>query len=440
MWAIYNGMNTETIFTSYRAVEQYLQLIDTATGAKPMPEVSLKGIDTFLMSQIVACHPAAPSIIDLAGDATLGASTIFWASQGTSLTKVFSGRAHWQPARPDWSDWVVAALETLGLSKEKQIFLGEPLDQPESWQAVANRLNKLAPLIVAVAYAGESPLDVEQRLQWLVGLHEDAIVLLLSVGLTGDSPVIGGALCLTGNDSLRRLVLLREVSPFFGASELGILFRRDNQHITDTLMRLRELYDGNFSFISLMENNHKMSETLKAEMQTLRLAYDSSLALTPPINAPKSLSLRPPSFMVRAKEIGIGYTNQILRRQAIQYKASYLKCTLPRRMQVLSTYEGELLLRNDSGATWSTPPGSKKGYSVSYHWRTPDGTLLIKEGRRSPLPSRIEPGQSVIANFGVTTPDEPGDYILELDLIHEGVAWFSDAGVVSPSFAINVQK
>jgi hypothetical protein len=39
------------------------------------------------------------------------------------------------------------------------------------------------------------------------------------------------------------------------------------------------------------------------------------------------------------------------------------------------------------------------------------------------------PGQSVTALLRVEAPRTAGDLTLAIDLVHEGVAWFSDEGV-----------
>jgi hypothetical protein len=40
----------------------------------------------------------------------------------------------------------------------------------------------------------------------------------------------------------------------------------------------------------------------------------------------------------------------------------------------------------------------------------------------------VQPGETVTIEARIALPDEPGNYTLELDLVHEGVAWFKESG------------
>jgi len=49
---------------------------------------------------------------------------------------------------------------------------------------------------------------------------------------------------------------------------------------------------------------------------------------------------------------------------------------------------------------------------------------VVAEGPRAPLPLTLLPGATTLAPVSVLAPDAPGDYRLELGLVHEGVRWF----------------
>jgi hypothetical protein len=60
------------------------------------------------------------------------------------------------------------------------------------------------------------------------------------------------------------------------------------------------------------------------------------------------------------------------------------------------------------------------------HWRDPHGTLLVRDDGRAPLPFTVPPAGEGPFDLLVTAPRERGRYLLELDLVQQDVAWFSE--------------
>ncbi len=56
------------------------------------------------------------------------------------------------------------------------------------------------------------------------------------------------------------------------------------------------------------------------------------------------------------------------------------------------------------------------------------GLLLNRDWSRHWLPHAVRPGESVRLNLELTAPLDPGDYILRIDGVLEGVTWFQDVG------------
>jgi hypothetical protein len=81
-------------------------------------------------------------------------------------------------------------------------------------------------------------------------------------------------------------------------------------------------------------------------------------------------------------------------------------------------------VQNQGSAAWPWGLDQPPDIRVSYHWWSAAGDLVDYEGRRSPLPCRLAPGESTIVPVWVHAPAEPGAYVLELDLVHEHVRWF----------------
>jgi hypothetical protein len=74
--------------------------------------------------------------------------------------------------------------------------------------------------------------------------------------------------------------------------------------------------------------------------------------------------------------------------------------------------------------TWPWGDLQRPEIRVSYRWRNTDGTLRVPDGLRTPFPCSVGPGEQVIVPVGVMPPEEPGNFILEFDLVHELVRWF----------------
>jgi hypothetical protein len=64
---------------------------------------------------------------------------------------------------------------------------------------------------------------------------------------------------------------------------------------------------------------------------------------------------------------------------------------------------------------------------LTYRWLRPDGAVHIADGVRTFLPCPLEPGAEAVVPVTVVAP-ATGAYVLELDLVHEGVRWF-DCGL-----------
>jgi len=88
-------------------------------------------------------------------------------------------------------------------------------------------------------------------------------------------------------------------------------------------------------------------------------------------------------------------------------------------------------VENRGEATWRWGLDQQPLVRVSHHWRTPGGDVTRYEGLRSPLQSTLRPGDSAIIPVWVEAPDEEGDHLLEIDLVHEHVRWF-EAPLIVP--------
>jgi SAM-dependent methyltransferase len=101
-------------------------------------------------------------------------------------------------------------------------------------------------------------------------------------------------------------------------------------------------------------------------------------------------------------------------------------------VEVGSIAKLDALVRNASDEPWP----ADRFVNLANHWRGADGTLIRNDDGRTSLPATILPGAEVQASLEMRAPEVPGSYLLELDLVIEGVAWFADRG--SPTATVSV--
>ena len=96
-------------------------------------------------------------------------------------------------------------------------------------------------------------------------------------------------------------------------------------------------------------------------------------------------------------------------------------------------------VKNASDILWlvyGTGEGVKYRVAVGDAWLDKDGKLITSMDGRYGLPADLRPGREVEVPLVITAPANPGKYILQLDMVQEGVTWFQDKG--SPVLKVNV--
>ena len=88
----------------------------------------------------------------------------------------------------------------------------------------------------------------------------------------------------------------------------------------------------------------------------------------------------------------------------------------------------EVAVRNLGGETW--PPGHHAAplIRLAYRWLTADGAETVEpEGLRTPFEETVAPDEQTVVMLAVASPEKPGEYVLEVDVVHEHVRWFGAA-------------
>ena len=89
-----------------------------------------------------------------------------------------------------------------------------------------------------------------------------------------------------------------------------------------------------------------------------------------------------------------------------------------------------VLVRNVSLISWPSVGDDDGRYVITVHsrWQRPDGTNVSDSHDGQPVFYGLDPGDVAGITLTVTAPDTAGEYRLVIDVVQEGVSWFSDKG------------
>ncbi|MBI1748412.1 MAG: class I SAM-dependent methyltransferase [Acidobacteria bacterium] len=95
-----------------------------------------------------------------------------------------------------------------------------------------------------------------------------------------------------------------------------------------------------------------------------------------------------------------------------------------------STFPIIAKITNLSSSAWYPCGNSDNRFTINLgnHWLDQDQNLIVLDDGRAALTGVLLPNQEVDLELYVNAPNQPGRYILELDLVQEQVAWFTEKG------------
>ena len=99
---------------------------------------------------------------------------------------------------------------------------------------------------------------------------------------------------------------------------------------------------------------------------------------------------------------------------------------------------GTATVQNVGSVSWlpgATPVG---GVNLGVHLRARDGRPLAVDFARIALTNTTAPGLSQTVAFAIPPP-EPGEYLMEFDLVSEGVSWFEINGSATVTVAVGIR-
>jgi hypothetical protein len=121
----------------------------------------------------------------------------------------------------------------------------------------------------------------------------------------------------------------------------------------------------------------------------------------------------------------------------IRYGAQYqVQPPTPTTLTFASSSMLRLSVTNTSNFIW--PAAGPTPVHVSTHWYAASGELAAWDGPRASFAADLAPGAIAIVDVPVSAPLPKGAYRLVIDVVQEGVTWFSSQGVTPLSLAIEV--
>jgi len=112
------------------------------------------------------------------------------------------------------------------------------------------------------------------------------------------------------------------------------------------------------------------------------------------------------------------------------FRAELRAVEVPARAGAKERVKIRVAVRNAGGAVWLARERglSPLQLSAANHWLDPSGAPVVNDDGRGALPQDLRPGEEVEITFAVNAPRRPGDYLLEIDMLQEGVSWFALKG------------
>jgi hypothetical protein len=120
-------------------------------------------------------------------------------------------------------------------------------------------------------------------------------------------------------------------------------------------------------------------------------------------------------------------------RQSSWYRVDYAGSLNSLTLRPRQAFLLPVKIRNLGAMVWNSE--DVHPIALSYHWEDPDRrSFAVWDGMRTPLPFDVPPGNELGVNVRIRAPGTMGRYILHLDMVQEGVTWFSLQG--SPALRI----
>ena len=116
----------------------------------------------------------------------------------------------------------------------------------------------------------------------------------------------------------------------------------------------------------------------------------------------------------------------------------------PERLRTGQVTIINIKVKNTSDVIWyqrggvATDRTDNKFYiAAGNRWLDKDGKLTSETEGHNGIPKDLKPGEETEMTLQITAPKQPGEWTMQLDMVQEGVNWFSERG--SPVTNVKVQ-
>jgi N-acetyl-anhydromuramyl-L-alanine amidase AmpD len=110
------------------------------------------------------------------------------------------------------------------------------------------------------------------------------------------------------------------------------------------------------------------------------------------------------------------------------YAVEWLGEEFPARLLAGQILTVPVTIKNVGSLTWTWGGGNPVRLGYRYYRNRRPLPVPPTRDLRTDVPEDVAPGQTIVIEMHLALPEEPGNYTLELDFVHEGIAWFKEKG------------
>lgn len=129
------------------------------------------------------------------------------------------------------------------------------------------------------------------------------------------------------------------------------------------------------------------------------------------------------------------------------FKAQITLADLPSQLRAGQKEVITVKVKNASDVVWwqrggeiNDRPDNKFYIALGNRWLDKDGNLTSETEGHNGITKDLKPGEEAEMTLQITAPKQPGEYTLSLDMVQEGVSWFSEKGSPTTKAKITVVK